>query len=163
MGHDVQGAELAREVLGRLRASTQLREHVAALVRHHLRLGFLVHEPQPLARGKVYDYLYACDPVEVDVTLLSVCDRLATRGSKADQAIAAHLALARGMLDDALRWRQEGPPRPLLRGDQLARELGIPLGPRIGELLAALARAQYSGEVSTPEQALSLAQALARA
>ena len=50
IGHDARGAELAREVLGRLRASERLRAHVAALVRHHLRLGFLVHEPQPLAR-----------------------------------------------------------------------------------------------------------------
>ncbi len=156
LGHDVQGAELARDVLGRLRASVRLREHVAALVRHHLRLGFLVHEPQPLARGTVYDYLHACEPVEVDVTLLSVCDRLATRGAKAEQAIVAHVDLARRMLDDALRWHQAGVPKPLLRGDQLARELGIPPGPRVGELLAALVRAQYTGEVSTHEQALAL-------
>jgi putative nucleotidyltransferase with HDIG domain len=157
LGHDVQGAELARDVLGRLRASVRLREHVAALVRHHLRLGFLVHEPQPLARGTVYDYLHACEPVEVDVTLLSVCDRLATRGAKAEQAIAAHLALARRMLDDALRWHRAGAPKPLLRGDQLARQLGIPLGPRGGELLGALVRAQYTGEVSTREQAVVFA------
>ena len=122
LGHDVRGAELARDVLGRLHASVRLREHVAALVRHHLRLGFLVHEPQPLARGTVYDYLHACEPVEVDVTLLSVCDRLATRGAKAEQAIAAHVDLARRMLDDALRWHRTGAPKPLLRGDQLARE-----------------------------------------
>jgi putative nucleotidyltransferase with HDIG domain len=154
-GHDVQGAELAREVLGRLRASVRLREHVAALVRHHLRLGFLVHETQPLARGTVYDYLHICEPVEVDVTLLSVCDRLATRGAKAQQAIAAHVDLARRMLDDALQWHQMGAPKPLLRGDELASELGIPLGPRVGELLAALVRAQYTGEVSTREQALA--------
>jgi poly(A) polymerase len=153
IGHDVEGADLARDVFGRLHASVRLREHVAALVRHHLRLGFLVHEPQPLARGTVYDYLHACEPVEVDVTLLSVCDRLATRGAKAEEAIAAHLALARRMLDDALRWRREGPPQPLLRGDELARELDIPLGPRVGELLSALARAQYTGEVSTRQQA----------
>jgi poly(A) polymerase len=157
IGHDVQGAELARDVFGRLRASVRLREHVAALVRHHLRLGFLVHEPQPLARKTVYEYLHATDPVEVDVTLLSVCDRLATRGSKADEAIAAHVALARRMLDDALDWRRQGPPGPLLRGDQLARELDIPLGPRVGELLAALAQAQYTGEVKTPEQAVAFA------
>ncbi|HEV7937623.1 MAG TPA: HD domain-containing protein [Solirubrobacteraceae bacterium] len=156
LGHDVQGAELARDVLGRLRASVRLREHVAALVRHHLRLGFLVHQPQPLARGTVYDYLHACEPVEVDVTLLSVCDRLATRGAKAEQAIAAHVDLARRMLDDALEWHRAGAPKPLLRGDQLASELGIPLGPRVGELLAALVRAQYTGEVSTHEQALAL-------
>jgi poly(A) polymerase len=157
IGHDVQGADLAREVLGRLRASVRLRGHVAALVRHHLRLGYLVHEPQPLARDAVFSYLRECDAVAVDVTLLSVCDRLATRGSKAEAAIEAHTALARRMVADALRWRSEGPPKPLLRGDELARELDIPLGPRVGELLERLARAQYTGEVRTREQALALA------
>jgi poly(A) polymerase len=159
IGHDTLGADLARDVLGRLRASVRTRGHVAALVRHHLRLGFLVHEPQPLARGAVFDYLRSCDPVEVDVTLLSLCDRLATRGAKAEHAIAAHAALARAMLGDALRWRREGPPRPLLRGDELARELGIPLGPHVGELLGELARAQYTGEVDTREQAIAFARA----
>ena len=146
-------------MLGRLRASVRLREHVAALVRHHLRLGFLLHEEQPLARDTVFGYLRECDPVEVDVTLLSVCDRLATRGARAEQAIEAHLALARHMLGDALRWREEGPPKPLLRGDELAQELGIALGPRVGELLEGLVRAQYTGEVSTREQALAYARA----
>ncbi len=155
IGHDVRGADLAYELLGRLRASARLRGHVAALVRHHLRLGFLVHEPQPLARDTVFSYLRTCEPVEVDVTLLSVCDRLATRGSKAEQAIEAHIALARGMLGAALSWRAQGPPKPLLRGDQLAQALEIPLGPRVGELLEQLTRAQYVGEVSTHEQALA--------
>ncbi len=155
IGHDTRGADLARELLGRMRASTRLREHVAGLVRHHLRLGFLVHEPQPLARETVFAYMRACEPVEVDVTLLSVCDRLATRGLKSEEAIEAHMALARRMLDDALRWRQDGPPKPLLRGDELARELGIAPGPRVGELLEGLVRAQYTGAVSTREQAFA--------
>jgi len=153
IGHDAQGAELARTVLGRLRASERLRGYVAGLVRNHLRLGFLVHDPQPLARRTVYAYLRACDPVEVDVTLLSVADRLATRGEGAERAIDVHVALARGMLRDALRWRADGPPRPLVRGDELAAELGIAAGPRVGELLEELAEAQYAGEIATCDQA----------
>jgi poly(A) polymerase len=160
IGHDTLGAELARGVFGRLRASVRLREHMAALVRHHLRLGFLVHERQPLASDTVFTYLSACDPVEVDVTLLSVCDRLATRGAKSAEAIEAHIALARTMLGDALRWRENGPPKPLLRGDDLAQALGIELGPRVGHLLAALMRAQYTGTVSTRDQALAFVRGL---
>jgi poly(A) polymerase len=162
IGHDVRGAELARAVLGRLRTSERLRAHVAALVRQHLRLGFLVHEPQPLARRTVFAYMRACSPVEVDVTLLSVADRLATRGDRAHEAVMAHLAVARGMLGDALRWRAEGPPRPLLRGDELARELGIPTGPRVGELLEELTAAQYAGELDSRERALEYARRLPR-
>jgi poly(A) polymerase len=161
IGHDVRGSELARAVLERLRASERLRAHVAALVRHHLRPGFLVHEPQPLPRRTVFAYLSACSPVEVDLTLLSVADRLATRGDRAPESIEAHLRVAGGLLSDALRWRDQGPPRPLVRGDELARELAIPTGPRVGELLGQIAEAQYAGELSTREQALAYARALA--
>jgi putative nucleotidyltransferase with HDIG domain len=160
LGHDVRGAALARAVLGRLRASERLRAHVAALVRHHLRLGLLVHEPQPLARRTVFGYLRACSPVEVDVTLLSVADRLATRGERARESIDAHLDTARGLLADALRWRADGPPRPLVRGHDLLAELAIPPGPLIGELMERLAEAQYAGDVRTREQALEYARNL---
>jgi putative nucleotidyltransferase with HDIG domain len=163
IGHDARGADLAREVLGRLRASERLGAHVGALVRHHLRPGFLVHEPQPLSRRAVFAYMQACSPVEVDVTLLSVADRLATRGDRAEESTEAHLRVAGGLLGDALRWHADGPPRPLIRGDELAAALDIPTGPRIGELLMAIAEGQYAGELSTPEQAVEYARTLAEA
>jgi poly(A) polymerase len=161
MGHDSRGAELAREMLGRLRASERLRAHVASLTRNHLRLGFLVHEPQPLAPRTLFAYMRACEPVEVDVTLLSIADRLATRGVRSQEAIAAHLHAGVQVLDAALRWRADGPPAPLLRGDELARELGIEAGPRLGELLRSLTEAQYAGELDSREQAIALARSLA--
>jgi poly(A) polymerase len=155
IGHDRAGAEMSAAILGRLRASERLRAHVAALTRHHLRLGFLVHRV-PLACRDVYDYLDATDAVAVDVTILTVADRLATGGDDAQRAIARHLELARVMCGKALDWDQH-PPRSPIRGDALARSLGIPRGPRIGELLAELRAASFCGEVSTPEQALARA------
>ena len=160
MGHDLLGAELARGVLTRLRASERLRAHVAALVRHHLRLGFLVHEPQPLARRAVYRYLRETSPVQADVTLLSVADRLATRGRRAEQAIDAHLRLAAGVLDDALSWHEEPVPTPLVRGDELAQELGIAPGPELGRVLEEVAEARYAGEVASREQAVRYARTI---
>jgi poly(A) polymerase len=154
--HDEQGAEMARAALARLRASERLRAHVAALTRHHLRLGFLVHD-MPLDRRAIYRYLVACEPVEADVTLLSVADRLATRGRKADEAIARHLELARQVLGEALARRAAGTQPPLVRGDELAAELGIARGPRLGQLLAMIAEARFAGEVSTRDEALALA------
>jgi tRNA nucleotidyltransferase/poly(A) polymerase len=158
-GHDREGAGLARDVLTRLRASERLKAHVAALVQHHLRLGFLVHE-RPLSRRAVYRYLSTCEPVEVDVTLLSVADRLATRGRKADESIAKHLELAREVLPEALRWRAQGRREPLIRGDALARALALDAGPRLGTLLAAIDEARYAGDVSTPGEAITLAERL---
>jgi len=151
--HDREGAAMARAILGRMRASERLRSYVAALTLQHLRLGFLVHE-RPLGRRQVHRYLVTCDPVAADVTLLGVADRLATRGRGHEEAIARHLEVALPMLDAALDWHAAGPPAPLLRGDDLARELGIEPGPRLGELLAGIAEAQYAGEVTTPEEAV---------
>jgi poly(A) polymerase len=100
--------------------------------------------------------------VAADVTLLSVADRLATRGRNAEQAIARHLELARALLAEALAERRADRPEPLVRGDELARALGIRPGPRLGELLEAIAEARFAGEVSTPEEAVELARALTR-
>ena len=158
MGHDQLGAELAREVLARLRAGERLAEHVAALTRHHLSLGFLVHRA-PLAPRQLYEYLASCGAVGVDVTLLSVADRLATRGRGSEEAIARHLELARAVLPAALRWHKQ-PPAPPLRGDVLAGALGIPPGPELGWLLSELEAASFAGEIGSSEEAIELARRL---
>jgi putative nucleotidyltransferase with HDIG domain len=161
MGHDEGGADVARRILGRLRASEKLAEHVAGLVRHHLRLGFLVHR-MPLSRRDLYRYMAACEPVQADVTLLSVADRLATRGRGSEAAIERHLELARELIGAALAWRSAR-PRPPLRGDELARAVGLRSGPEIGRLLAELEEASFAGEISGREQAIERARELLRA
>jgi len=158
-GHDCKGAGLARAALARLRASERLRAHVGALVRNHLRLGFLVHE-RPLSRRAIYRYLRACEPVEVDVTVLTVADRLATRGRKAEEAIAKHLELARELVGEGLEWRAGGRGAPLVRGDELAAELALEPGPRLGALLAELEEARFAGEIATRSDAVARARAL---
>ncbi len=161
IGHDRDGAEILASLCSRLRASGRLTKHLQELTLHHLRLGFLVHEV-PLAPRRVYEYLRATDPVGVDVTLLTIADRLAARGSgplASEEAIEAHLSLARAMIAAALDWRRLDRP-PLLRGDELAAELGIEPGPELGELLAELDAAQYCGEISTRTQAVAHARAL---
>lgn len=156
VGHDHDGVEIVGDLCRRLRASRELTRHLQGLTLHHLRLGFLVHEA-PLPPRRVHEYLRATEPVGVDVTLLTIADRLSARGSgpfATEEAIEAHLALAKQMLAAALDWRHDGPPQPLLRGDELADELGVPAGRELGELLAELEAAQFSGEVSTREEAI---------
>jgi poly(A) polymerase len=159
IGHDAVGADQARAVLKRLRSSEKLRDYVAALTRHHLDLGFLVHQ-RPLDRRTAWRYLRATAPYAADVTILTVADRIATRGKNAEPAIAAHLELAREMLALAFAEREAGPQRPLIPGDELARELGIAPGPELGRLLATLEEDRFAGEVTTREQAIARAREL---
>jgi poly(A) polymerase len=159
MGHDRLGEDMVRDICLRLRTSDRLSRFLQGLTRHHLVLGFLVHK-RPLDRREVYRYLRRTAPVEVEVTLLSCADRLATRGKNAERAIDAHLELARELMPAALEWRRHGPPRLPMRGDELAREAGIEPGPELGRVLAELQEAAYAGEIDSREEAVDLARRL---
>jgi poly(A) polymerase len=159
IGHDRAGEEVISGICRRLRTSERLREFLGAIARHHLVLGFLVHE-RPLDRAAIYRYLRTCEPVEVEVTVLSCADRLATRGKNAERAIELHLDLARELMTAALDWRSSGAPKPPVRGNELAKQLGMEPGPELGALLAELAEARYTGEATTADEAVALARKL---
>jgi putative nucleotidyltransferase with HDIG domain len=156
-GHDSVGADLARSFGRRMHASSALADFVGALAQHHLHLGFLVHE-QPLSRRHVYRYMRTCEPVEVEVTVLSVADRLATLGPRTrDEAVEGHLSLARELAREALAWRMGDRPHAPIRGDDLIEELGLEPGPVVGRLLDAIDEAAFAEEVRTRDDALALA------
>jgi putative nucleotidyltransferase with HDIG domain len=159
IGHDAVGEDVIAGICRRLKTSTALREYLGRITRHHLVLGFLVHE-RPLSRAAVYRYLTTTEPVEIETTLLTCADRLATRGRNAEAAIEAHLDLARELMAEALDFRERGRPKPAVRGDVLARELGLQGGPELGELIERLREAAFTGEATTPDEAIALARRL---
>ena len=160
MGHDTQGVEIVRGLCSRFRTSRRLSAYLESLTLHHLRLGFLVHA-RPLSRREVYEYLRGTDPESVDVTLLTVADRLATQGERTKQeAIDAHLDLAREMIGEALVWRRDGPPRAPIPGDQLASELGMDPGPELGLRIEEIEAAVFAHEVNSREDAIALARTI---
>jgi poly(A) polymerase len=157
LGHDTVGAEMTGAFCERMRTSRRLRTHLQHLTRSHLHLGFLVRE-RPLPRRRVYEYLLATDPAPVDVTLLTVADRLATRSAKVTpEAMQAHLGLAREVIGDALRWQRDGPARSPASGDELIAALGVAEGPELGDVLRDLAAAAFAGEITTKDQAIQRA------
>src|SRR5262245_21538054 len=163
IGHDRLGAEMADAWCRRMRTSTRLRETVALMVRQHLPLGFMVHR-QPLSLRQIDRYLRATAPAEVEIVVLSVADRLATRGARTTESqIVRHLDLARQVLATHFELVDRGPIRPILPGDRLARLLDRPPGRWTAELLDALREEQLVGRVTTPEQAERFAVAWVRA
>ncbi|MDX6632947.1 MAG: poly(A) polymerase [Solirubrobacterales bacterium] len=161
IGHDRVGAEIIAAICRRLRTSRRLRSHLEGLTMNHLRVGFLVHA-RPLERRQVYEFLRATDPAPVDLTLLTVADRLATQGPKTKpEALEAHLGLARELLPDALAWQAGGGPGSPLSGDELSEELELEPGPQLGRLLEELSAAAYAGEITSREDAIALARRIA--
>jgi poly(A) polymerase len=154
MGHDRLGAATAERVLLRWKASHALIRFCRILVTEHLRLGFLVRH-RPFDRRTAYRYQVATAPYTVESIVLSLADRLATRGVRARQAyMRAHTEAAVELIG-LVRELDREPRRPLLRGDEIA-ELAGARGARIGELVAALAEEQAAGTVTTREEAVEL-------
>jgi putative nucleotidyltransferase with HDIG domain len=159
VGHDREGAAIVREACARWKASRALSRHLEGLTLHHLHLGFMTTE-RPLPRRRLYEYLRLTEPVAVDVTLLTVADRLAARGTgptASPEMIEAHLELAREVLPAAVDWHRSGPPRSPIPGDELAEAVGIEPGPELGRLLSEIEAAVFTGEVSSPDDAVAVA------
>ena len=155
-GHDSEGARAVLEVFSRLRSSRRLAGYVADLTLNHLILGFMVPE-RPLPRRRVYEYLSRTHPYAVDVTLLTVADRLAARGTSSiagQEMVAGHLALAREMVAEALGAGGEWPVPAFLPGDELAARLDIEPGPDLGRVIEELAAARFAGEVGSASEAV---------
>ena len=81
IGHDARGPTSRGPCSGACAARSACADYVAGLTRHHLDLGFLVHRA-PLGRRDAWRYLRATEPYAADVTILTVADRLATRGKR---------------------------------------------------------------------------------
>src|SRR5205823_1424361 len=118
MGHDREGADTAAAVLGRWKASNSLIRFSRVLVREHLVLGFAIPS-RPLDRRMAYRYLRATSPWPVSSVVLSLADRLATRGPLSRlRHLRRHAETAEELLQ--LIAVLDPLPEPLLRGDEVA-------------------------------------------
>ncbi len=152
-GHDSVGAEMIAEFCRELRTSRRFCDYLTALARHHLALGFMVVE-RPLGRRRIWDYISDCGSEALDVTLLTIADRLSAQGSGVPgEAIEGHLDLAREMLGEILAYERQPATEPLLSGTEIATVLGLEPGPRIGAAVAELRAARFAGEVGDREAA----------
>ena len=150
--HDELGALMAEEIAARLHMSRRFGVFLRTLVLNHLRLGFLSREV-PLTQRALVRYRRAVEPYVFESVVLSLADRMATRGEKTSgKAIARHFRLAR------LVWLQmPRQSRPLpLDGRDVMDLLGIDEGPVVGEAIAFLREEVDAGEVAGADDARAL-------
>ncbi len=134
----------------RLRTSERLSALPRGVTRHHLVLGFLVHE-RPLDRRGVYRYLARTSPVEVEVTLLSL--RRPPRHARPERRAGDRRPPRAGAGADGAR-RSTG-ARTARRACRCAAtswrtRSGSSRGPSSGGCSPQLAEAAYAGEVARP-------------
>jgi hypothetical protein len=111
----------------------------------------------PLTRRAIFRYFEASGAAGIEGVLLSLASYLARFAGPAptepwNERLDAASALLRAYFETpevAVR------PVPLMTGDDVMRELGVPAGPRLGRLLRALYEAQAAGEVADRAEALA--------
>jgi putative nucleotidyltransferase with HDIG domain len=155
--HDEVGVVMADAIARRLGMSRRFSAYLGVLILSHLRLGFLVRE-SPLTRRALVRYRRAVEPYVFESVLLSLADRLATRGDRTPPAsLAKHYRLARQIW---LEIPKEARPLPLSGADVMAL-LGLPEGPSVGAALAALQEEVDAGEVHSVREARAFLRAWA--
>jgi putative nucleotidyltransferase with HDIG domain len=153
IGHDREGADTAEQVLSRWKAANAVIRFCRAMVSEHLVLGFAIRD-RPLDRRRAYRYLRATEPWPCSSVVLSLGDRLATRGpSSRLRHLRRHAETADELLGLISQVERET-SEPLLRGDEIAEAAGVS-GPEISRLVALLAEEQAAGDVTTREEALA--------
>ncbi len=162
LNHEVLGASIAATIMRRLCFSSAETVRVRLSVRNHMRPGQLVQEGEAPSRRAIYRFFRDTEPAGPDTILLSLADHLATRGPALDpDHWRRHLSVSRALLHAYYEERHEIiDPHLVIDGHSLMTELNLAPGPRVGALLDSIREAQAAGEVSTREQALSLARDL---
>jgi len=156
-GHDDLGARLAADRLWTLRFSKDNIGRVTGIIGGHMRPHWLAEVP--LTRRALYRFFRDTKDYGVDILLLSMADHLATHGPEVDQHNwVERLGMIAEMFETYFSQHAEvvAPP-PLVNGNDIMQELGLPPGKQIGMILEVIREAQGSGEVETREEALTLA------
>ena len=138
-GHTEKGAEMAEEVLKRLKRSRATRERVAYLVRNHLR-----HVQAPQMRLSTLKRFLGEDGIH-ELLELTRIDALAANGD------LQHYRFCKQKLTELEV--EEIHPEPLLRGRDLIA-MGFVPGPTFHIILKQVEEAQLGGELSSREEAM---------
>ena len=137
-GHEKVGAEMAEEILRRLKFSNQQIEEIVAAVKHHMQFKDVKLMRKATLRRMLLRETF---PLELELHRL---DSLGSHGDLEHYDFCVAAA-------EELKQQPEIHP-PLLTGDDLLA-LGIPRGKRIGELLHELRDKQLAEEIRSADEA----------
>lgn len=157
IGHHAEGADIARDILARLRFGKRGAEHIAAMVHHHLRPRQMAQDGAMPSGRALYRYYRDVGGAALDTLYLNAADYLAARGPALDMDDwARHCALMRHIADDRGREKSPQAMARLITGYDIMDKFALQPSPAIGRLLEKARLAQASGHITTKTEALAL-------
>lgn len=159
-GHDQGGADMAVARARELCLSNDEIQRMSLVIKNHMRIHFHTSrkegEEKDPSRRAIYRFFKENGDAGPDLVLLALADLRGTHGNELKQETwAAALDVCRLFLENYWEHPQDviSPPI-LLDGNDLMRELGIPPGPVLGDLLDAIREGQATGKIATRGQAV---------
>jgi len=155
LGYERLSAEIATQVLTRLRFAAREIRLVSTVVAQHTRPGLLVQGP-PVTGKHIYRFFRDTGDAGIDVLILSLAGYRAAQGAASlEDHWRRHLELTSLMLDNYFRKAHVAvAPSPLVSGRDVMTLLGLQPGPEVGRLLEEVREAQAEGQVRTTKEAL---------
>ncbi len=158
LGHPELGAEMATARLGQLRLSSRGIGMVAKMVEQHLRPANMSQDGEWPTNRAIYRYFRDLGDVAIDTLYLALADYLAAKGPNLVlEQWADHARMVNHILQTGTQQVRPEPPARLVTGHDLMQHFGISPGSLVGALLERIEEARATGEITTREEALSLA------
>lgn len=154
-GHEMEGARIARDISERLRLSVNEMSFLQKVVKNHMRPGVMLQ--QGLNDKRLFRFYSESGRDGLGISLLSLADRYSALGSLGETELAEFTAGIFEIMHQFYEQLKRPKMPPFLNGNDLIRHFAIKPGPEFRKVLEALEEAQYTGEVTTREQALALA------
>ena len=160
LGHHTEGAEMAVNIMRRLRFSSRGVELVRLMVEHHLRPGQMAQAGELPTGRAIYRYYRDLGDAAIDTLYLNMADYLAARGPQLRQREwSEHCRVIAHILHEGLERKAPEALPNLINGHDIMKACSLAPGPKVGSLISLVREAQASGEVTTPEEALELVKA----
>lgn len=160
-GHAELGAAMAADRLRRWRLPNAVVERVSLLIDEHLRPGMVASPGEPPTPRALHRFHRALGDATPDLGWLFLADSLATVGP---ERLLPRWPAYVGHVRRIVTWT---PPatrrmvRRLVDGHAVMRATGLPPGPAVGQVLAAIDEAAAEGVVTDEADALALARRMA--
>ncbi|MEK6646700.1 MAG: HD domain-containing protein, partial [Candidatus Firestonebacteria bacterium] len=154
VGHEKLGAEKIKVIAKNLKLSLKEQKILSKIVHEHLRIGFL-SDSKYITKRAIYKFFRDTKDEAIDVCLLALADRLATRGEKSDlSSMHRHFEIIAQLIDSYYSEKEIVKPAKIISGNDIMKKFKLISGPLIGKLLETVTQAQAEGKVKTKTEAL---------
>ena len=150
IGHEAQGASIARPMLRRLKLSRAAAQAALNMIKNHHRVFSFAALNKPSERAKAHLFR-ACGSELIEMLCLSIADARATRKGNEDNEL---LAVVKSLADFYFDVYSRKKPKPIMDGSFVMKTFGLRQGVIIGEILRMVNEEVEGGSVRNKKEAV---------